>query len=58
MTIQEIRLILVMITFLIITFLVFYKITLKSVNGSVNRKEKINEQKAIDFMKKVEKFKF
>lgn len=54
MTIQEIRLALVMITFLIITFSVFYKITLKS----LNRKEKINEQKNIEFMKKVEKFKF
>ena len=58
MTIQEIRLVLVMVIFLIITFSVFYKITLKSMNRSVNRKEKINEQKAIDFMKKVEKFKF
>ena len=54
MTIQEIRLILVMVMFLIITFSVFYKITLKS----VNRKETINEQKNIEFMKKVEKFKF
>lgn len=54
MTIQEIRLALVMIAFLIITFSVFYKITLKS----LNRKEKINEQKNIEFMKKVEKFKF
>lgn len=58
MTIQEIRLIIVMVIFLIITFSVFYKITLKSMNGSVNRKEKINEQKNIEFMKKVEKFKF
>lgn len=58
MTIQEIRLALVMITFLIITFSVFYKITLKSMNRSVNRIEKINEQKNIEFMKKVEKFKF
>lgn len=54
MTIQEIKLALVMITFLIITFSVFYKITLES----VNRKEKMNEQKNIEFMKKVEKFKF
>lgn len=54
MTIQEIRLALVMITFLFITFSVFYKITLKS----VNRKVKMNEQKNIEFMKKVEKFKF
>ena len=54
MTIQEIRFLLVVIILLIITFSVFYKITVLS----IKRTEKINEQKNIEFMKKIEKFKF